>query len=306
MIRTVDIRKSYAAREILRGVSLEVQPGEIFGFVGPNGAGKTTFLKCLLGIAHAQSGEILLGKVDARRDPLAARRLCGYAPSETAMYDSLTVWGMIKFALAFHDGADLDRARQLLDLYQLPHRRRVRALSHGMKRKLLLTQALASGAPILLLDEPMEGLDPEARRLLERQLQNEAADGRTVFFSSHDLASVERVCQRVAFLRDGKLLACDRVETILEQAGRVLQLHLREPYAEDRLPQAPGFRWKGADTHWRLQFEGTVEDVLPRLATLPIAGLRDASGGLEEVFEALYGPGEDREACDTSHAEATS
>ncbi|MGB0953988.1 MAG: ABC transporter ATP-binding protein [Planctomycetota bacterium] len=292
MIRTVDIRKSYAAREILRGVSLHVEQGEIFGFVGPNGAGKTTFLKCLLGIAHAQSGTIQLGDVDARKAPLAARRLCGYAPSETAMYDSLTVWGMIKFALAFHADADLDRARQLLDLYQLPHKRRVRALSHGMKRKLLLTQALASGAPILLLDEPMEGLDPEARRLLERQLQAEAAAGRTVFFSSHDLASVERVCQRVAFLRDGKLLACDRVEVILEQAGRVLQLHLREAYTEAQLPQGPGLVWKGSGKHWRVQFSGSVEEVLPQLATLPIAGLRDASGGLEEVFEALYGPGE--------------
>lgn len=292
MIRTVDIRKSYAAREILRGVSLHVEQGEIFGFVGPNGAGKTTFLKCLLGIAHAQSGEIHIGNLDARKEPLAARKLCGYAPSETAMYDSLTVWNMVKFALAFHEHADLDRARQLLDLYQLPHKRRVRALSHGMKRKLLLTQALASGAPILLLDEPMEGLDPEARRLLENQLQAEAAEGRTVFFSSHDLASVERVCQRVAFLRDGKLLACDKVETILEQAGRVLQLHLREPYTEAQLPQAQGLVWKGADKHWRVQFSGSVEEVLPLLATLPIAGLRDASGGLEEVFEALYGPGD--------------
>lgn len=304
MIRTVDIRKSYAAREILRGVSLEVSKGEIFGFVGPNGSGKTTFLKCLLGIAHAQSGEIHIGDIDARKQPLAARRLCGYAPSETAMYDSLTVWGMIRFALAFHADADLDRARQLLDLYQLPHKRRVRALSHGMKRKLLLTQAIASGAPILLLDEPMEGLDPEARRLLEKQLLAEAAAGRTVFFSSHDLASVERVCQRVAFLRDGKLLACDRVETILEQAGRVLQLHLREPRSESQLPQAPDLHWKGADTHWRLQFDGTVEQVLPRLADLPIAGLRDASGGLEEVFEALYGPGEKRDDLRSTEASA--
>lgn len=296
MIRTVDIRKSYAAREILRGVSLEVSRGEVFGFVGPNGAGKTTFLKCLLGIARPQAGTIRLGEVDARRHPLAARRLCGYAPSETAMYDSLSVWSMVKFALAFHEHADLDRARQLLDLYQLPHRRRVRALSHGMKRKLLLTQAIASGAPILLLDEPMEGLDPEARRLLEQQLKKEAATGRTVFFSSHDLASVERVCDRVAFLRDGRLLACDTVEAILDKAGRVLQLHLREPHTEAQLPEAEGLLWTGSGTHWRLQFQDSVESVLPLLGTLPIAGLRDASGGLEEVFEALYGPAEEVQA----------
>ena len=290
MIRTQELSKSYAAQDVLRGVSLHVEKGEIFGFVGPNGAGKTTFLKCLLGIAQAKSGSIHIGGIDARRNPLAARKLCGYAPSETAMYDSLSVWSMVRFALAAHKQADYARAKQLLDLYQLPHKVKVRALSHGMKRKLLLTQAIASGAPVLLLDEPMEGLDPEARRLLERQLQKEAAAGRTVFFSSHDLASVERVCRRVAFLRNGKLLACDRVETILEQAGHTLHVHLREPHSFKQLPDAPGITWSGEGSRWRMNFEGNMENAMALLQSLPIAGLRDASGGLEEVFEALYGP----------------
>jgi len=290
VIRTQELSKSYATQDVLRGVSLHVERGEIFGFVGPNGAGKTTFLKCLLGIAQPKSGNIQMGGIDARRNPLAARKLCGYAPSETAMYDSLSVWSMVRFALAAHKQADYARAKQLLDLYQLPHKVKVRALSHGMKRKLLLTQAIASGAPILLLDEPMEGLDPEARRLLERQLQKEAAAGRTVFFSSHDLASVERVCERVAFLRNGKLLACDRVETILEQAGHTLHVHLREPHDLKQLPVAPGITWSGEGSRWRMSFKGNMESAMALLQSLPIAGLRDASGGLEEVFEALYGP----------------
>ena len=209
------------------------------------------------------------------------------------MYDSMSVQAMMDFALAFHADADHDRARQLLDLYRLPARKKVRALSHGMKRKLLLAQALASGAPVLLLDEPMEGLDPEARRLFERQLETEAAQGRTVFFSSHDLASVERVCGRVAFLRSGRLLACDTVERILDQAGHTLRVHLRSSHRLEDLPSAPGVRWEGADTHWRLRFEGDMENVVPLLGELPIVGLRDASAGLEEVFEALYGPEEE-------------
>ncbi|MDA0667267.1 MAG: ABC transporter ATP-binding protein [Planctomycetota bacterium] len=290
MIRTQDLFKSYAAQQVLRGVSLQVERGEIFGFVGPNGAGKTTFLKCLLGIAQPLSGKIHIGGVDVSKQPLAARKLCGYAPSETAMYDSLSVWNMVRFCLASYKQADYARAKQLLDLYQLPHKTRVRSLSHGMKRKLLLTQAIASGAPVLLLDEPMEGLDPEARRLFERQLQGEAAAGRTVFFSSHDLASVERVCERVAFLRSGKLLACDRVENILEQAGHTLRVHLREPRALNTMPKAPGITWSGKDALWKMYFDGPMENAMALLQDLPIAGLRDASGGLEEVFEALYGP----------------
>ncbi|MCP4092036.1 MAG: ABC transporter ATP-binding protein [Planctomycetes bacterium] len=274
MLSATDIHKSYAAQPVLAGVTINVEKGEIFGFVGPNGAGKTTFLKCLLGLARIDSGSIRLGDVDAVKQPLAARRLCAYAPSETAMYDSMTVRAMLDFALAFHKNAELDRAHGMLDSFGLPHKRKVRALSHGMKRKLLLTQAICSGTPIILLDEPMEGLDPEARRELETILEEASAQGKTIFFSSHDLASVERVCNRVAFLRNGKLLECDTVASILERAGHTVKLALREPLDAQSLPKSSNLSWTGEGTDWQLNYHGK----------------------LEEVFDALYGPekGSDR------------
>ena len=289
MIRATEVRKSYGDQQVLGGVSLEVAAGEVFGFVGPNGAGKTTFLKCLLGIASADAGSIEVDGLDARRRSLEVRRRCGYAPSETAMYDHLSVAAMLRFALAFHADADLERGHELIERFALPPRRRVRDLSHGMKRKLLLAQAIASGAPVLLLDEPMEGLDPEARRDLEVLLRAEADAGRTVFFSSHDLASVERVCDRVAFLRGGRLLACDTVPAILDRMAHVLRLNLREARTDAELPQHEGMHWSGEGRQWRLEFEGSLDEVLPHLVGLPLAGLRDGSGGLEEVFETLYG-----------------
>ncbi|MDP7061610.1 MAG: ABC transporter ATP-binding protein [Planctomycetota bacterium] len=268
MLSTTNIHKSYAAQSVLRGVSLRVEKGEIFGFVGPNGAGKTTFLKCLLGLTRVDSGSIRLGDVDAVKQSLAGRRLCAYAPSETAMYDSMTVRAMLEFALTFHKGAEFERAYAMLDSFGLPHKRKVRALSHGMKRKLLLTQAICSGTPIVLLDEPMEGLDPDARRELETILEAAAAQGKTVFFSSHDLASVERVCNRVAFLRNGKLLECDTVASILERAGHSVKLALREPLDAHALPKSSNISWSGEGTDWQLNYHGK----------------------LEEVFDALYGP----------------
>jgi len=268
-----NIHKSYAAQPVLAGVSLQVDKGEIFGFVGPNGAGKTTFLKCLLGLARIDSGSIRLGDIDALKQPLAARRLCAYAPSETAMYDSMTVRAMLDFALAFHKNAELDRAYQMLESFGLPPKRKVRALSHGMKRKLLLTQAICSGTPIILLDEPMEGLDPDARRDLESILENAAEAGKTIFFSSHDLASVERICNRVAFLRNGKLLECDTVASILERAGHTVKLALREPLNAHSLPKSSNLSWTGEGTDWQLNYHGK----------------------LEEVFDALYGPEESHE-----------
>ena len=288
MIQTKGLHKSYGKLAVLRGVDLEVRPGEVFGFVGPNGAGKTTFLKILLGIASADTGSVSVAGIDSRLNPLQARQNCAYAPGETALYESQTGEAFLKFALAFHPSADLGRGQQLMDQFNLPAKQKVREYSHGMRRKLLLSQALACKTQLILLDEPMEGLDPEARRLTSRLLKEEAATGTTVFYSSHDLAGVERDCDRVAFLRDGQLLECASVVQILERAGRALRLVFRTYLSADDLPVHSGFRWEGDGKHWTLHFEGRLEDALPQLSSLPLLGLRDASAGLDDVFEALY------------------
>jgi ABC-2 type transport system ATP-binding protein len=290
MIRTRGIHKAFDGRPVLRGVDLEVARGEIFGFVGPNGAGKSTFLKSLIGVVRADGGEAEIAGVDALRHPLRARREVGYAPGETALYHRMRASELVDFAIRFHPDADRARAAELLERFGLPPAQRVGDFSHGMKRKLLLAQALASGAPVMLLDEPMEGLDPEARRLVEGILREEAAGGRTVFFSSHDLASVERVCDRVAFLRGGRLLQVGTLEELLRPLAGSLPVHLREAREAGELPAVPGGEWSGGGRSWRLRFSGTLEAALPALATLPIERLGSREGGLEELFEALYGP----------------
>ncbi len=290
MIQAQGLCKSYDGTAVLADLDLEVRQGEIFAFVGPNGAGKSTFLKCVLGVVRADAGSIRVGEVDALRLSLQARRQIGYAPGETSLYQGLRADQFLRFAIAFHQHADLDRGLELLDAFGLPRRQRVKGFSHGMKRKLLLAQAFATRAPILMLDEPMEGLDPDARRLIESMLTEAAAQGRTVFFSSHDLASVERVADRVAFLRGGRILEIGTVEQILERASRVLLMHFREEVGEDSLPTDDNFEWSGQGHRWRLAYSGPLESVLSRLQHLPLAGIRDGSGRLEEVFEALYGP----------------
>jgi len=288
VIQTKGLHKSYGKLAVLRGVDLEVHPGEVFGFVGPNGAGKTTFLKILLGIASADTGSVTVAGIDSRLNPLKVRQQSAYAPGETSLYESQTGVEFLKFALAFHASADLNRGLELMAQFNLPPKQKVREYSHGMRRKLLLSQALACNTPVILLDEPMEGLDPEARRVTSQLLKAEAKSGTTVFYSSHDLAGVERDCDRVAFLRDGQLLECASVVEILERAGRALRLVLRTDLTADDLPDHPGFRWEGAGKHWTLHFEGRLEDALPQLSSLPLLGLRDASAGLDDVFEALY------------------
>ncbi len=216
----------------------------------------------------------------------------GYAPGDPALYDSLSVLEILEFAIGFHPQADLALGKTFLDLFGVPLGKRVGKLSHGMKRKLLLAQALASQAPVLILDEPMEGLDPEIRKTAEKILVELAGQGRAILMSSHDLAGLERTCHRVAFLREGQLLDVGELEHFLEQASRVLRIHFRESVERTQLPVGKEWTWKGDGTSWSMHTTGNLEDALASLKGLPVASCRDASGGLEEVFDALYGKGE--------------
>lgn len=294
MIEVHGVQKAFGDQPVLTGIEMQVADGEVFGFVGPNGAGKSTFLKCALGIVKADAGSIRLGQegdvVEALKDPLGARRRVGYSPGETSLYQSLKAIDFLRFALAHYPNADLERGRELLEVFGLPANKRIKGFSHGMKRKTLLAQALATGAPVLMLDEPMEGLDPDARRTVEHLLSAEAEAGRTVFFSSHDLASVERICDRVAFLRGGRIMETGRISEILARASRILHLTFRHELERSALPTAPGWEWDGAGTRWRLSFTGELAASLMRFEELPLAGIRDGSGRLEDVFESLYGP----------------
>ena len=288
MLEIRNLDKSFGVQPVLRAVSLRADQGVILGLAGPNGAGKSTLLRCLVSVVRPDRGEILVDGVDAQADPLDARRRIGYAPSETALYHRMTAGGLLKLAVAFHPSADVDLGLQLLDRFAVPRDRRIRHLSHGMKRKVLLAQALACRTPLLVLDEPMEALDPEARRVVEGLLREAASAGTTVLFSSHDLMSTERLCDRIAFLRTGRIVRDGTAAELAAEAGRVLHVVLREDRAETDLPTGEGWAWTGGPRRWTLVYDGHAEDVLKALSTLPIAGIRDSAASLEEVFEALY------------------
>ncbi|MDG2207854.1 MAG: ABC transporter ATP-binding protein [Pirellulales bacterium] len=283
------ISHAFGAQSVLRNVSLRIEPGEIVGLIGPNGAGKSTLLRSLIGIIRPDRGRAYVCGTDAARDSLAARRQIGYAPSETALYHQMSSESLLKFAIAFHPHPAADVGLELLEALGVPRHKRVSQLSHGMKRKIVFAQAVASGGPVIVLDEPTEALDPEARRLVEAQLRDEADRGRTVLFSSHDLTSVERLCHRAAFLRRGEIVRSGAAAELAAETGRLLHLELRTAVNEEQLPQQPGWQWQGHAERWTLQHRDPLEKVLAHIAELPLAGIRDAAGSLEEVFDTLYG-----------------
>jgi ABC-2 type transport system ATP-binding protein len=230
MIEASGLTKRYGPVQALRGVSFDVQPGEIVGYLGPNGAGKSTTVKILTGLLPADSGRARVGGFDVVTHPLEAKRLVGLVPETGAVYEALTPMEYLRFVGRLYGiataGAD-DRAAELLADLQLDSaawQRRMSGLSKGMKQRVVIAAALLHRPRILLLDEPLNGLDVEATIRFKAILAREAAAGSAVLYCSHLLDVVERVCTRVIILARGRIRVDGSLPEILERhPGRTLE-----------------------------------------------------------------------------------
>jgi len=227
IVRIENLRVEYRSRELKRetktalaGLNLSVQAGEVFGFLGPNGAGKTTTMNVLLGYVTPTAGEAYLFDVNVR-EPIARQRI-GYLPELTYYYKFLTAEELLRFyARLFEIPSAETEARidQLLKLVELEHARKrpIRTYSKGMQQRAGLAQSLINNPDLLLLDEPTSGLDPLGRMKVREIIQRLKNEGKTVFFSSHELGEVETVCDRVAILHQGQLTIEGRVADLMKQ-----------------------------------------------------------------------------------------
>ncbi len=228
-IRTDHLTKRYGSVSALTDLTLAVRRGEIFGFLGPNGAGKSTMIRTLLGYLHPTSGGATVLGLDIARDSVEIRRRTGYLPGGIALYGSLTGMDALRY-LADLQGRPAVRRDELCERLKLGARdlrRRVRDYSRGMRQKLGVIQALQHDPELAILDEPTEGLDPLVQHAFYGILDDLRAAGRTVFFSSHVLPEVERVCDRVAIIRAGKLMTLQTVEELLALRKRRITLRWR-------------------------------------------------------------------------------
>ena len=211
IIRTQSLTKSFGDFEALRGISLEVPAGSIYGFVGPNGAGKTTTMRILTTLTRPNDGQAWVAGHSVLEDRRAVRRAIGYMPDEFGVYEDLRVWEYLDFFAACYDISENERkvlVADLLNLVDLQHRREdmVDKLSRGMKQRLSLARTLAHDPQVLILDEPASGLDPRARVEIRELLGELANMGKTIFFSSHILADVEDICSHIGIVEAGELI----------------------------------------------------------------------------------------------------
>jgi ABC-2 type transport system ATP-binding protein len=273
----------------LDNLNVSVRQGEIFGFLGPNGAGKSTTIRLLLGYLHPSGGKGSVLGFDIARQSVEIRRRVGYLPGGIALYDTMTGERLLDY-LAGLTGRQPARRAELVDRLEMSSRtlkRPVRDYSRGMRQKLGIIQALQHDPELAILDEPTEGLDPLMQRAFYDILDDLRTIGRTIFFSSHVLSEVERVCDRVAIIRAGRLVALEDVAALLARRKRNVEMRLSGPApALSGVPGVSGIQQ--TDGRITLALEGDVQPFLKAIAGSPITDLTIEPAHLEEAFLEYY------------------
>ena len=222
MITLTGLTKRYGKFRAVDGIELTVPRGELFGFLGPNGAGKTTTFRMIAGIIVPTAGRIEIGGVDLARHPLVAKRRLGYIPDRPFVYDKITGAEFLRFVAALYNAEDasLDRRiDELLEIFELtPWKHELtESYSHGMRQKLIIAGALIHRPEVIVVDEPMVGLDPKGARMLKDLFRQYVNRGGTILMSTHTLEVAESMCDRIAIMQSGRILACGTMDELREQ-----------------------------------------------------------------------------------------
>jgi len=292
-ISTRALTKHYGTVEALTDLSLEVRQGEIFGFLGPNGAGKSTMIRTLLGYLHPTSGGASVLGMDVVTESVEIRRLTGYLPGGIALYDSLTGGEVLDYLVDLQ-GREPHRRPELCERLELPAsvlKRKVRDYSRGMRQKIGVVQALQHDPELAILDEPTEGLDPLMQHAFYRILDDLRREGRTVFFSSHVLSEVERLCDRVAIIRAGRLMALHSVSDLLARRRRRVTIRWRGEAPD--LSVLPGLEDVQVDGNRVIgMLSGEVAGFVRAIASPNLEDLTIEPASLEEAFLEYYASAE--------------
>ncbi len=288
-IATHDLTKHYGNVRALVDLTLDVRVGEIFGFLGPNGAGKSTLIRTLLGFLHPTEGSASVLGLDIVADTVEIRRRTGYLPGGIALYDSLSGADALGYLADLQDqGAPL--REELCERLQMPAsvlRRKVRDYSRGMRQKIGVIQALQHDPELAILDEPTEGLDPLMQQAFYALMDDQRKKGRTIFFSSHVLSEVERLCDRVAIIRAGHLMALQNIEGLLERRKR--KVHLRWRGVAPDLGGVPGLADVKVDgNRMSATLLGDVSGFVRAIASPSLEDLTIEPARLEEAFMEYY------------------
>jgi ABC-2 type transport system ATP-binding protein len=287
IIEVNHLTKYYGKSRGIVDVFFNVEEGEIFGFIGPNGAGKSTTIRLLLSLIHPTSGGAkVFGKDVVTRGP-EIRRDIGYLPSEVYYYEGMKVIDLLKYSASFYDCDCTARMHELSELMELELHRRISDLSYGNKKKVGIVQGLLHSPKLLFLDEPTAGLDPLMQRKFFDLIRQENGRGVTVFFSSHILGEVQRLCTRVGIIREGKIAEISDIRTL--QQNNYKKVHVTAQGLDPKAFDLPGVtNLQSEDSSVHFFFKGDINTVLHQIVPLQVSDVSIEEPTLEEIFMHYY------------------
>jgi ABC-2 type transport system ATP-binding protein len=289
IVQADSLTKRYRGARGVEGLTFEVEPGEVFGCLGPNGAGKTTTIRLLLDLIRPTDGRVRVFGLDPRRDGVEIRRRLGYLPGDLRLYERLTGREQLRYFASLRGSRDLGDGEALADRFELDLDRRINAMSRGNRQKIGLVQAFMHRPDLLVLDEPTSGLDPLAQQEFYELAGEVTAEGRTVFLSSHVLPEVQRVADRVAVLREGRLELLEPVEELRAQAFTRFEVTFSQPPpagAFTDLRVARELERRNSTVVFAL--EGPADELIKALARFEVVAVDVHEADLEDLVLELY------------------
>jgi len=293
IIQTNKLTKSYGRNRGILEVTFAIQEGEVFGFLGPNGAGKTTTMRVLMGLLRASSGSATIGGLDCWKESTEVKKLVGYLPGEFIFDPGLRGAQIIEYLGHLRGGVDQAYVRALVERLGLDPSKRFREYSHGNKQKVGLVQAFMHRPRLLILDEPTSGLDPLNQQEFYKMVAEARAGGRTVFLSSHILPEVEHTCDRVAIIREGRLVKIDHVSSLKDIRQRDVEISFAGPASVDWFKHVAGVVSvaQGADERTlQLSVQGDLTEIIQIANQHSATNIDTHEPSLEEVFLRFYEP----------------
>jgi len=283
VIQVKNLRKTFRDVVAVDNISFTVKRGEIFGFLGPNGAGKTTTIRTLLGFLKPDRGEAYIFGKNIKDNIVDIRGNVGYIPGELALYEHLTGQQFLQYFGNIRN-TNLSLLDDLLKIFDLPLNRKIKGYSKGMKQKMGIIQAFMDDPEIVIMDEPTSGLDPLLQQKFYSFLRKEKDKGRTMFFSSHILSEVDKICDRVGIISNGSLVALEHIETLKKKTGRKIRVKLKEdPSSLINLPQV-----SFVDGWVEITAHGSIDEWIKKLSLFTVLQMELKEFSLEDFFMRYY------------------
>lgn len=284
-LKITDLTKSYGRQISVEDISLNLKRGEVFGFLGPNGAGKSTTIRTVLNFLHPSKGSISVFGLDSVRDSVRAKRRIGYLAGDIALYDTMTGRKLLRYLASLRGGVDWTYVAELETKLAASLDKPIHTLSKGNKQKIGLIQAFMHKPDLIVLDEPASGLDPLMKQAFYDIVRDASSNGATIFVSSHDLTEVQKICHRIAFIKDGKIVATESIKQADRLGIKRYRVTFTSQPTKKQLKEIPGVHDVAmSEGHVVLSVTGNINEFIKGLSKFNVTDFDSEEVSLEELF----------------------